>query len=295
MKKCIVCENEINDGATKCIHCNEYQNYRRYLQLPQNVLALLVALISVTTVLIPILRSSHTPISEEKVHFSWLFAGNTSITLLLHNESDEDAFIQEVYFFNQEDSSRLYLDRFNRKPVIPKQSITPYEIPVFGIDLIDFMQDLPEITLWINWRTAKKEYAYIFTFCDERECHYELDRLSPLLEAYGHYEDDQAVITDLYFGKSTPSGSVSEPDWQYFKDSVISKSFGGFTELSASGYWTMDDGAILSENTSVVRIVHGNSEQEFQEIDKLIALYKERFKQESVLLTRAYNSEIDFR
>lgn len=295
MTKCIVCKNEIIDGAKKCTHCDEYQNYRRYLKLPQNALALLIALISVTTVLVPILRNSNSPISEDKVSFSWLFASNTSMTLLLHNESDEDAFIQEIYFFNPKDSSKLYLDRFSRKPIIPKRSITPYEIPVFSRDIIEFKKNLEEIILWINWKTPENEHAYILTFCDNSNCEYGMDRLTPILESFEEVASNNTIITDLYFGKNTPSGSVSENEWKIFKDSIISKKFNGFTELNASGFWTNNDGIQLNENTSIIRIIHGNSGQELDDINHLVNLYKDKFEQESVLLIQTYDSQIEFK
>jgi len=294
MTKCIVCRNEINDGAKKCIHCNEYQNYRRYLKFPQNILALLIALISVTTVLIPILRNSNNPITEEKVSFSWLFASNTSLTILLHNESDEDAFIQEIYFLNPIDSSKLYLDRFNRKPIIPKNSINPYEVPVYSTELLKFKEGLEEIILWINWKTSEDEHAYILAFCDNDQCEYDLDRLSPILESYDQNSFYDSIITDLYFGKNTPDGPVSDIEWENFKDSVLSKSFSGLTEIDASGFWTGQDGIMVSENTSIIRIVTANTSYEINKIDSIITLYKDKFAQESVLLTRSYNDQIDF-
>ena len=51
--ECIACKQTINDGATKCVHCDTIQNWRRYLVLSQSVLALLLALIAILTVVGP--------------------------------------------------------------------------------------------------------------------------------------------------------------------------------------------------------------------------------------------------
>lgn len=295
MTECIVCKNQINDGATKCVHCDEYQNFRRYLKFPQNVLALLIALISVITVLIPILRSGHRPISEDQVSFSWLFAGRHSMTILMHNESDEDAFIQEIYLLDPKDSVSFYLDRLNRRPVIPKNSITPYEIPVYADDFKDFQKDLDKLVLWINWRTSKNEYTYAFSFCDSGECSYDMTRLLPIGEGFGTPENSRSVITDLYFGKNTPDGMVSDTEWKNFKDSVIATRFEGFTELYGVGAWTGADGQLINEKSSLVRIIHADTEVDINHIGELVTLYKSRFQQESVLLTHVYDAQIEFK
>lgn len=51
---CVACKSEIEDGATKCVHCDSFQNWRRYLVFGNTVLALLVALISVSALAIPV-------------------------------------------------------------------------------------------------------------------------------------------------------------------------------------------------------------------------------------------------
>lgn len=51
--KCLVCKSAIEDGASKCVHCNSFQNWRRFLGMSGTILSLLVALISVSAVTIP--------------------------------------------------------------------------------------------------------------------------------------------------------------------------------------------------------------------------------------------------
>jgi len=46
--RCRVCNEKIEFGASKCIHCNSFQSWRRYLVISNSMIALLTALISVT-------------------------------------------------------------------------------------------------------------------------------------------------------------------------------------------------------------------------------------------------------
>jgi hypothetical protein len=62
---CRVCKQEIKVGARKCIHCESYQDWRRHIGLGNNVLALLVALLSILTVLIPVIAKAF--ITEDAV------------------------------------------------------------------------------------------------------------------------------------------------------------------------------------------------------------------------------------
>jgi hypothetical protein len=55
-KLCATCGEPIAFSARKCIHCDAYQDWRRYLAFSSTVLALLVALLSVATVAVPVLR-----------------------------------------------------------------------------------------------------------------------------------------------------------------------------------------------------------------------------------------------
>jgi hypothetical protein len=63
--KCVVCKNPIAQEALKCIHCNSYQDWKRYIFFSNSVLALLIALVSVLTVAIPVLSNSFK--SEEEL------------------------------------------------------------------------------------------------------------------------------------------------------------------------------------------------------------------------------------
>lgn len=57
---CCVCREPIRESATKCIHCDSFQDWRRYFSVSTIVLTLLVALISVLTAAIPVIRTAFT-------------------------------------------------------------------------------------------------------------------------------------------------------------------------------------------------------------------------------------------
>lgn len=48
--KCRTCQEDMKLGAKKCTKCDSYQDWRRFLSMSSSVLALLIALLSVTSV-----------------------------------------------------------------------------------------------------------------------------------------------------------------------------------------------------------------------------------------------------
>jgi hypothetical protein len=87
----------------------------------------------------------------------------------------------------------------------------------------------------------------------------------------------------LYFGMSKPGGSVSPADWQGFVDSEISPRFpDGLTQLAADGQWRTGD-KIEKEGSRVLILVHQDNASAEAKIAEIVASYKNRFQQESVL------------
>lgn len=56
-QKCWACTHPLNDHQSVCLECNNWQNWRRYLNLSATTLSLLIALISVATVSIPVIMN----------------------------------------------------------------------------------------------------------------------------------------------------------------------------------------------------------------------------------------------
>jgi len=97
-----------------------------------------------------------------------------------------------------------------------------------------------------------------------------------------------AIHNSLYFGTAKPDGVVTAEQWAEFLEAVITPRFPqGLTVFRASGQWNMEDGTMAREATYVVQIIHPNEERFEKNIRELVAIYKEQFQQESVLLVTA--------
>lgn len=95
------------------------------------------------------------------------------------------------------------------------------------------------------------------------------------------------VQVRLFFGLSTPTGPVSEADWSRFLHDVVTPRFPrGLTVLHADGQWQSQGTAgVQHEPSQVVEIVDDSSDIGGR-IAEIVAIYRERFRQESVLVTR---------
>ena len=100
-------------------------------------------------------------------------------------------------------------------------------------------------------------------------------------------DSDPFVKTELYFGLSKPDGGrVTNEEWIDFLDASVSPAFkDGLTALDAEGRFLDKDGKIRSERSKLLILVHPQTPEKTKAIDALVAQYKTRFKQESVLRT----------
>jgi Protein of unknown function (DUF3574) len=97
--------------------------------------------------------------------------------------------------------------------------------------------------------------------------------------------DSNVAVSDLlYFGTTKPGGTVSLNEWSDFLWLVVTPRFpAGFTTWQAYGQWKPAKGEIQREMSYVVSIVHQPGEPAEGAIRTIIADYKTRFHQESVL------------
>ena len=102
--------------------------------------------------------------------------------------------------------------------------------------------------------------------------------------------DEQRLVRDaLYFGRSIPGGGEVDDDaWHAFEDDVVAAAFPrGFTVIDANGRWRGADGVLASEGSRVVLVVHADDAATEARVRDVVARYRERFRQESVLRERA--------
>ena len=96
------------------------------------------------------------------------------------------------------------------------------------------------------------------------------------------------VIDTLFFGTNSPEGIVDEAAWSKFLLNDVTPRFPkGFTWIAANGQWQADQGRIVREASYVLTVVHDGASANEAAIGQLMAAYKARFQQESVLRTRS--------
>ena len=85
-KRCLVCAEPINIAARKCVHCSSDQvGLLRNVGVSNTVLSLLIALISVLTAGVPVLKDALTPKNSE-LAFSFQGADDNYINILAANQ-----------------------------------------------------------------------------------------------------------------------------------------------------------------------------------------------------------------
>jgi hypothetical protein len=101
--------------------------------------------------------------------------------------------------------------------------------------------------------------------------------------------EERSVLETVYFGANIPGGGeVSADQWRDFRDAVIAPRFPqGLTSFKGEGQWRNNAGAIESENTYILQIVHPDSPATGAAIGEVATIYKTRFKQEAVLRVRS--------
>jgi len=91
----------------------------------------------------------------------------------------------------------------------------------------------------------------------------------------------------LYLGQASRAGDVSESQWRAFVEEAVAPRFpAGFTELKANGHWRDDNHRAIEEDTRIVEITHDDSPHMRPRIRAIAVDYRQRFAQESVLITR---------
>jgi len=121
-KNCIVCHNEIFKEATKCTHCNSFQNWRRYLDFSKTFLALLIALFSVLGIVIPVLKDAmEKDFSQLEVKEYVIL--NDGISIITHNKGTKPGYISnsKIIVCNTTTDNELFSYNLNlRSPSISR-------------------------------------------------------------------------------------------------------------------------------------------------------------------------------
>ena len=90
---------------------------------------------------------------------------------------------------------------------------------------------------------------------------------------HNHSKDAQHMLYHLTYGRNTPTGRVSDLDWQMYCQEVLDSNFDGYTITDAVGTWKSD-----LEDTKIVIINTTNQDK----VEDVAWHYKDMFDQEAV-------------
>ncbi len=78
---------------------------------------------------------------------------------------------------------------------------------------------------------------------------------------------------------------MSDADWQAFLNEVVTPAFpDGFSDWDADGQWRAPGGAIVKEPSKVLLVVLPGQADDRDRLHNVVAAYKARFHQQSVLV-----------
>lgn len=94
-----------------------------------------------------------------------------------------------------------------------------------------------------------------------------------------------AVSVDLYFGRGKPDGGeVSDAEWEDFLATEVTPRFpDGLSVMDVMGQYRGSSGRAVSERSKRLHVVVFDSPTHLSKIAEIIDLYRQRFRQESVL------------
>ena len=100
---------------------------------------------------------------------------------------------------------------------------------------------------------------------------------------------DPATLASAYFGRTQGGVEVvTEAEWTRFMDATVTPAFpDGLTVLDGAGQWRGRDATISRQRSKVlvVALPGGSPAQARDRLAPVIAAYRDRFRQESVMVT----------
>lgn len=96
---------------------------------------------------------------------------------------------------------------------------------------------------------------------------------------------DTWLESTLYLGRTMNKAPISDEAWQRFVENDVTPRFpDGFTFLNGRGAWkNAQFGKTMYENSTLLIILHPETEQELSKIREIAGAYRTTFKQEAVL------------
>ena len=138
-KACAACGEEISSAAVKCARCGSYQNWRRYVDISNTTISLLIALISVIGLVAPVLQRISTgtqAILDEELQ--GIFGGSAYI--FVTNSGTAPGSVQGLRLISEQvtdgmqDNRTLFTFAMQPQLIRPgdaKQLVIPIDSPVW--------------------------------------------------------------------------------------------------------------------------------------------------------------------
>lgn len=91
--------------------------------------------------------------------------------------------------------------------------------------------------------------------------------------------------TQLFLGRDSPSGEVTEAQWQKFLDEVVAPRFkDGFTVLDADGFYLPEGAAEAEgEKSKILIVLYPDRDGGGRALQEIAAAYVDRFAQQAAL------------
>lgn len=99
-----------------------------------------------------------------------------------------------------------------------------------------------------------------------------------------------STLDRLYFGRAIPrGGQVTDAQWAAFLAEVVTPRFpAGLTVWHTEGQWRDAAGTIVHEPGFVLELIHPESVATDRAVAEIVADYRQRFGQDSVLRVRSH-------
>jgi hypothetical protein len=97
-----------------------------------------------------------------------------------------------------------------------------------------------------------------------------------------------ALQVDLYFGRDTPKGELSEAEWAAFLAAEVTPRFpDGLSVLDVAGQHRAPSGIIVREKTKLLVVVVFDPPAHRPKVDAVVEAYSKRYGQHSVFRTES--------
>ena len=161
MATCVVCREEIKQDAKKCIHCDSYQDFRRWINISSVVLSLMIALLSVTAVTLPVLKDFMLP-PDAELNFSLVekYDDYTWFRIAVSNSGTKAAVIKAVQLtYGKRPEIESTFDMLDAEQVIDPGKTTTFRIsnPNFSPKENEKMEDCTILIKYVGFNMKIRE------------------------------------------------------------------------------------------------------------------------------------------